>query len=729
MRFVPPLLVFAALLFFANSQFMSQAAEGHVRKPLPSQEEIAKLPADGGGEFNRLVFSQSPYLLQHARNPVDWWPWCEEAFELARKEDKMVFLSVGYTTCHWCHVMEHESFEDEEVAALINEHCIAVKVDREERPDIDEVYMQITQGITGGGGWPMNVMLTPDKHAFFAGTYFPKESKPGRPGIKKVIIELQKAWVERREEVETTALNISEQLGEMVGGAPGNDLDPSVFHTAFEGFSSRYEEKRGGFAIRPKFPVPPNLMFLMRFANRSGNPHALEMVEKTLTEMRWGGIYDHIGYGIHRYSTDPDWLVPHFEKMLYDQALVSIAYLEAYQLTGKEKYARAAREILEYVERDMTDASGGFFSAEDADSEGEEGKFYVWKNSEVIDVLGEEDGEFFIETFRFAEDGNFLDEVTQQKTGTNIPHLREELLDENRERVGELRKKLFAARAERVHPQKDDKILTDWNGLMIAAYATAARVLGEDRYEGVAKRAAGFVLENLTTKDGRLLKRYRQGEAGLMAYFEDYAFMIWGLLDLYETTFDIKYLQQAIVFQEMADEYFLDEKRGGYFTVADDAEQLIVRAKKLYGGAIPSGNSVSISNLSRLYRMTGRPEFATDADELIRAFSAEIDQNPMVYPLALCGLDFHLEPGFEIVVSAKTRKDAEVMISAIQKDYRPNQVIVVRTDENADLLAELAPFTTTQTAVDGKATAYVCRSFACKVPTTEIAVMLESLSE
>lgn len=708
---------------------MLNAADGHTRKPLPPKEEIDALPPDGGEEFNRLVFSQSPYLLQHARNPVDWWPWGEEAFEQARKENKMIFLSIGYTTCHWCHVMEHESFEDEEVAALINANCIAVKVDREERPDIDEVYMQITQAITGGGGWPMTVMLTPDKHAFFAGTYFPKESIAGRPGIKKVVNELAKAWSERRDEVESTALNISVQMGQMLGGSPGADLDSSVFQTAFTQFVSRYDEKKGGFAMRPKFPVPPNLMFLMRFSQRAENEEALEMVEKTLTEMRRGGIYDHVGFGIHRYSTDREWLVPHFEKMLYDQALVATAFVEAFELTGKERYARTAREILEYVERDMTDEAGGFFSAEDADSEGEEGKFNVWTTEEVIDVLGKDDADFFIETFHLEDEGNFIDEAARKKTGSNIPHLREELLDEAQARFDLLRVKLFERREERVHPQKDDKILTDWNGLMISAYAKAAQALGEEKYAVIATKATDFVLEKLRSDDGRLLKRYRRGESGLAAHLEDYAFMIGGLIDLYETTFEVRYLEQAITFQGMLDEHFWDDEAGGYFTVADDGEQLIVRAKKLYGGAIPSGNAVSIGNLARLYRMTGQPAFGTRADELIRAFSGEIAQNSMVYPVVMTWLDFYLEPGHEVVISAPTLEMAEPMIKALRKGFRPGQVVLVRTDENADALTRIAAFTETQSPLEGEATAYVCRSFACKLPTTDIDAMIESLSE
>lgn len=709
---------------------MISAEEGRARKPLPTPEEVAGLPADGGEKFNRLVFEKSPYLLQHARNPIAWWPWSEEAFAEAKRLDKPVFLSVGYATCHWCHVMERESFEDEEVAALINERFIAIKVDREERPDIDDVYMQVTQAMTGSGGWPMTVMMTPDKHPFFAGTYFPKESLAGRPGIKLLITEMHKAWVEKRDEVESTATAISEQLVNMTAGSPGGDLEVAIFDTAYEQFASQYDPKMGGFAMRPKFPVPPNLNFLMRYHLRSGKPEALEMVEKTLTEMRRGGIYDQVGFGMHRYSTDREWLVPHFEKMLYDQGLVAVAYLEAYQITGKEFYARTAREILAYVDRDMKSVTGGFYSAEDADSEEVEGKFYVWTNAEIREVLGEEDGDFYIETFHFTEEGNFLEEATQVRTGANIPHLKEELLDEARERVEGLRVKLYEAREKRVHPFKDDKILTDWNGLMISAYAKAAKILGDEAYAATAAKAADFVLTELRDEDGRLLKRYRQGESGLTAHIEDYAFMIRGLLDLYETNFEVRYLAEAIALQAIADEFFLDPEKGGYFTVAEDAEQLIVRAKKLYGGAIPSGNAVSISNLSRLYRMTGNPAYAKRNDELIRAFSGEIGQQPMVYPVALCGLDFTFGPAHEIVISGeKDSEDTRAMIDALRKEFRPNQVILLRTPENAEALAKIAPYTETQLSINGKATAYVCRNFACKVPTNEVATMLESIGE
>lgn len=723
-------LTVAFLLLISFPLFTMPTAQGKTRMPLPSPEEIAKLPADGGDEFNRLVFEKSPYLLQHARNPIDWWPWGEAAFAEAKKRGKPVFLSIGYTTCHWCHVMEHESFEDPEVAAIINERYIAIKVDREERPDIDEVYMKVTEAMTGSGGWPMTVMLTPDKHPFFAGTYFPRDSIAGRPGIRLIATELHKAWIEKRDEVESTALGISGELATLMGGSPGGPLDPSILEKARAQLGERYDKEWGGFAMRPKFPVTPNLRFLLRHHLRTGDTASLAMAEKTLSEIRRGGIYDHIGHGIHRYATDREWLVPHFEKMLYDQALYVIACLEAYQVTGNEAHARNAREVLSYVTRDMTSATGGFYSAEDADSEGEEGKFYTWSNAEALEVLGPDDGGLFLKTYRFQEEGNFLDEKTHAKNGLNIPHLRAELSDEDRARLEPLRRKLWQRREARVHPQKDDKILTDWNGLMISAYARAAQVLGDEADAAIAMKGADFVLSKLATEDGRLLKRYREGEAGLTAHLEDYAFLIRGLLDLYEASFEVRYLERAVNLQRSLDDHFWDEEKGGYFTVAKDGEALIVRAKKLYGGAIPSGNAVSIGNLARLHRMTGNPHHATRIEALIRAFSGEITGQPAVYPETLCGLDFVFGPTREIVISGqKDAADTKAMIAALRRGFRPNQVILLRTPENAASLASIAPYTETQTSLDGKATAYVCRDFSCKAPTTVVAEMIASVEE
>lgn len=717
----PPMMRITPLLLVLGATVTSFSAP--VRLPPPSAPEIAALPADGGPEFNRLVFEKSPYLLQHARNPVDWWPWGPEAFARAKAEDKPIFLSVGYTTCHWCHVMEHESFEDAEVAALINERFIAIKVDREERPDIDEIYMQVTQAMTGRGGWPMTVMMTPDQHPFFAGTYFPKESSPGRPGIKLILTELHKAWVERREEVVTAADTNTGLLRESMAGAPGETPTEALFDDAFEAFVRLYDVTHGGFGSGQKFPVAPNLQFLLRHHQRTGTKAALEMVETSLTAMRQGGIYDHVGHGIHRYAVDAEWLVPHFEKMLYDQALAVQAYTEAWQVTGEEKYARTAREILDYVESRLTDPAGGFYSAEDADSEGVEGKFYLWTDQEVKEVLGEEDGAFWCKTYGIEKGGNFLDEATREKTGTNIPHLTAELDDDTRTRLEPLRIKLNNHRESRVHPQTDDKILTDWNGLMISACARAAQAFGDPAHEKMAHRAGDFVLDHLV-KDGRLLKRYREGEAGLTGHLEDYAFMIAALLDLYETTFELRYFEQAIAFQKILDDHFWDPAQGGYFTIADDSEELIVRAKRLYGGAIPSSNAVSFTNLVRLHRMTGETAHATRSMDLLKAFAGEVKDNPISVPTLLCGLDFHFGPSFEIVISDG---EADEFLTALRRPFLPNKTILRRTDSNAATLATLSPFTETQVGLEGKATVYVCQNFSCQAPTTSVSQMLKSL--
>ncbi len=720
-----PVGAFAAV--FVLAPIMSDSSEGSARPPLPSAEEIAKLPPDGGPEFNRLIFEKSPYLLQHARNPVDWRPWGEEAFAEARRLDKPVLLSVGYTTCHWCHVMEHESFEDAEVAELVNERFVAIKVDREERPDIDEVYMKVTEAISGGAGWPMTVMMTPEKLPFFAGTYFPKESLAGRPGFKMVVVELHKAWMERRDEVVSTAEGISRELGQIMGGTPGGALDAGILDAARAEFGGRYDPERGGFSMRPKFPVPTNLSFLLRHHRRSGDAESLAMVRKTLGEIRRGGVYDQVGFGIHRYSTDREWLLPHFEKMLYDQALYVIACVEAWQATGEEAHARNAREAIVYVMRDLRSPEGAFYSAEDADSEGEEGKFYTWTEAEVLEVLGPEEGSWFVETFGFAEGGNFVDEATRKKNGTNIPHLSgggggaADLDEAERARLEPLREKLFERREGRVRPQRDDKVLTDWNGLMISALARAAQAFGDAEYAAAARTAADFVLGALATEEGRLLKRYREGEAGLTAHLEDYAFMVRALLDLYETDHDLRWFARALELQQVLDDRFWDAEEGGYFTVADDAEQLIVRAKKIYGGAIPSGNAFSVGNLARLHRMTGDPAHASRAEALVQAFAGEIAAQPSAYPDTLCGLDFLFGPTREVVVCGEAgAEDTEAMLALLRRGFQPNQVVLLRTAENAAELARLAPFTENQRPLEGKATAYVCRDFSCLAPTADM---------
>jgi uncharacterized protein YyaL (SSP411 family) len=709
---------------------------------LPTAEEIAALPPDGGEGFNRLVFEHSPYLLQHARNPVDWFPWGDEAFAKAAAEGKPVLLSVGYTTCHWCHVMEHESFEDEEVAKMVNDWFVPVKVDREERPDIDEVYMTVTQAMTGSGGWPMTVVMTADKKPFFAGTYFPKDDRPGRPGFKTVLNRLHEMWVADRERVVSVAENIDTELQSMMVGAPGEALGEKDLARAADELKARFDKVHAGFGSAPKFPTPPVLSFLLRAHARTGDPVLLEMVEKTLRAMRLGGVYDQFGFGTHRYSTDAEWLVPHFEKMLYDQALLAIACTEAYQATGKDEFASTAREIFTYVLRDMTSPEGGFYSAEDADSEGEEGVFYVWTPEEVASVLGEEDGTLVNQLYGIVAGGNWTDEATGEKPGTNIPHLSKPLAESAAEmgippgalaaRVEAARAKLFAHRDRRPHPQKDDKVLTDWNGLMIAALAKAGQALGEPAYTAAAERAAGFILRELKGPDGRLLKRWRNGAAGLTAHLEDYAFLAWGLIDLYEATFNVDYLREALALNDAMLEHFWDEAGGGgFFMTADDSEQLLVRAKKSYGGAIPSGNAVAALNLLRLSRLTGNTGYEDRYAELLRAFSGDITRSPSAFPQFLIAIDFAAGPSKEIVVAGKAGgDDVARMLAAIRRPFLPNKVVVFRPDTDAGAtppVSELAPYTREQKSLDGKATAYVCENFTCQLPTTDVRKVMTML--
>ncbi len=716
-----PLCGLTLAIFTAISSI--QAAQ---RAPLPAPDVIAKLPADGGEEFNRLVFEHSPYLLQHARNPVDWYPWGEVAFAKAEKEGKSVLLSVGYTTCHWCHVMEHESFEDEEVAKLINENFIAVKVDREERPDIDEVYMTVTRAMTGSGGWPMTVVMTPDKRPFFAGTYYPKNDRAGRPGFTTILTQLLKIWKDDPEKIEEVASNVTTGLAEMTGSKPGGALPEDIVAQAAAKLSERYDEALGGFGRAPKFPTPPVLSLLLRQHARTGDPATLAMVEKTLTGMRLGGIYDQIGFGLHRYSTDREWLVPHFEKMLYDQALLSIALLETHQVTQKTAYSDTAREIFTYVLRDMQSPEGGFFSAEDADSEGEEGTFYLWSHAEILKVLGDDDGKWFAKIFQILPDGNFRDEATGKMPGTNIPHLKEVLDGKTAARIATLREALFSYREKRIHPQKDDKILTDWNGLMIAAFAQGYTVLGDEAYLTAAKSAADFALTSLRRPDGRLLKRARNGQAGLTAHLQDYAFLTWGLIDLYQASFEPKYLKAALELTDSMLAHFWDEKEGGLFMTADDSEKLLVRAKKLYGGAIPSGNAVAASNLLKLARLTGRIEFEERYDRLIKAFSGEIVRRPSAFPQLLLAADFANGPSKEIVIAGTPgAPDTVAMLAALRKPFIPNKVILFRPDDSPEKIIALAPYAKEQKSLEGKAAVYVCESFTCKLPTSDPQEMLK----
>ena len=690
-------------------------------------------------EANRLIHEKSPYLLQHAYNPVDWHPWGDAAFEKARSEDKPIFLSIGYSTCHWCHVMERESFEDPEVARLMNDTFVSIKVDREERPDIDHVYMSVCQMMTGSGGWPLNIIMSPDKKPFFAGTYFPKESRHGRMGMVDLSRRIKELWTGKRDEVMQSAGKIMLAIRQVPDESPGDAPGADVSETAFKQLAERYDRDKGGFSAAPKFPTPHNMMFLLRYWKRTGEAKALEMVEKTLQAMRMGGIYDHIGFGFHRYSTDANWLVPHFEKMLYDQTLIAMAYIEAYQATGKTEYEQTAREIFAYVLRDMTAPNGGFYSAEDADSEGEEGKFYVWKLEEIERLLDREASELVTRVYNFWPAGNFHEEATGHLTGNNIPHLKEPLgaiasrmgmsSEDLEGRLEKVRQNLFAAREMRVHPHKDDKILTDWNGLMIVALAKAAQALNHSEYSDAARKAADFILSNMRAPDGRLLHRFRDGEAALSAHVDDYAFFIWGLVELYEATFDVRYLRAALDLNKDFLERFWDRNAGGFYFTAEDSEELLLRKKEIYDGATPSGNSVAALNLMRLARITADTALERNAEQIGRTFSGNIRQFPSAYTQMLLATEFAVGPSREVVIAGKPgARDTEEMLRELGRLFLPNKVVILRpSDEAAAQIEAIAEYTKHQQGIDSKATAYVCRNYNCELPTTDPKKMVELL--
>lgn len=699
-------------------------------------------PSRSSCQPNRLCKEKSPYLLQHACNPVDWYPWGEEAFEAARREDKPIFLSVGYSTCHWCHVMAHESFEDPNVARLLNQSFICIKVDREERPDIDQIYMAAAIAVSGRGGWPLTVMMTPDKKPFFAATYIPKKGHMGLTGLMELIAQVKEMWDNDRESLLSSANIIVDHLkGRQSGkGADGqkeshkdtlsgSPFDSSLLSWGYSALSSIYDPENGGFGTAPKFPTPHHILFLLRCWKRTKNILPLEMAKTTLQGMRMGGIYDHVGFGFHRYSTDPEWFVPHFEKMLYDQALLAMAYAEAYQATGEEEYARTVREILEYILRNMTSPEGGFYSAEDADSEGEEGKFYTWTAVELKESLGEEDFRLLIRLFDVYESGNY-------EGGRNILRQRSSFSDaasvlkipeeELYHRSSDMISRLYLARERRVHPLKDDKILTDWNGLMIAALARAAGALQDPDLAMAASRAADFLLEVMRTPEGRLMHRYRQG-ADIQANLDDYAFLIWGLIELYEATFDVKYLKAAVHLNEIMDKHFWDGEAGGFFFTADDGEELLVRKKEYYDGALPSGNSIALLNLLRLLHLTGDTSLEEKAALLARSALPAVSAQPLGYTMLLCALDYALGPTYEVALAGSLEDvGLKEMLAAIRSRFLPNKAVVLVSGSD---IVMVAPFTRDLVPVKGKAVAYVCSDHVCQLPATSAAELMALLEK
>ena len=605
---------------------------------------------------NRLISEKSPYLLQHAYNPVDWHPWGKEAFDRAKSENKPIFLSIGYSTCHWCHVMERESFEDEQVAALMNETFVSIKVDREERPDIDHVYMAACQLMAGHGGWPLTIMMTPDKQPFFAGTYFPRKAGFGRIGMVDLIPRLKQMWDTDRSKLILLSDEVTSRL-RREDAAESEEPAEAVLHHAFEQLKQLFDRDNGGFSEAPKFPAPHMLLFLLHYAKRTENPEAMRMVTKTLDAMRDGGIYDHVGFGFHRYSTDAQWLVPHFEKMLYDQAMLCMAYTEGFQATGNVAYRKTAEDILMYILRDMTSPGGGFYSAEDADSEGEEGKFYVWTHGEIIRALNPEDADLICALFNIQKEGNFVEQIAGKTDGTNILHRNNQLHTAAKEinltdkdildHTEKALEQLFAVRANRIHPNKDDKILTDWNGLMITAFARAARHFQKPEYADAAAKAADFILSLLRSQDGRLLHRYRDGDASLPAHADDYAFFIAGLIELHLATHEPRYLEEALALNSIFIQHFWDTVQGGFFFIADDSEQLLVRRKELYDGAIPSGNSMALFNLLRLASITEDQDIEERAAKTARSFYNAVKQAPTAYTYFLAALDLRFDSPVE----------------------------------------------------------------------------------
>jgi uncharacterized protein YyaL (SSP411 family) len=810
-------------------------------RALPSAEELAKLPPDGRPDYNRLVFEKSPYLLQHATNPVDWFPWCDAAFEKARAESKPIFLSIGYSTCHWCHVMEHESFEDAEVAALLNKEYVAIKVDREERPDVDAIYMQVTQAITGSGGWPMTIVMTPDKRPFFAGTYFPKHGVHGTAGLMEILAYLADAWKTKHDTVVHEADKVVDAIRALAAVEGGGEIDQGLMDRAYDELAGSFDAQEGGFGDAPKFPIAHQLRFLLRYAARSngarsspptahasGNAnspksapenaelaphdksaptpstaddaknrsdssaspssaasstsssapqsstpspansnapgsraaHALEMVERTLQAIARGGIRDHVGFGFHRYSTDREWLVPHFEKMLYDQALLSTAYVEAYELTRKNEYRDVARQTLDYVLRDMTSPDGGFYSAEDADSAGQEGLFYTWTPSELGAVLGDADAKLFGDTFGVPIDASASMIEGAPRHVLHLVASWPELAAKHgmsepdfRARIEPLRKKLFDAREKRVHPAKDEKIITGWNGLMIAALAHAGRAFDEPRYTAAARKAAEFVLARLRDANGRLAKRYARGSVGAPATADDYAYLLCGLVELYETDFDAAWIANALSLAAAFDGSFWDEEKGGYFLASKASEALIARTKDVDDGALPSSNSIAALALIELARITADHAFELRADAIFKAFAKTIAKRPSAYAQMMIALDFASASSLEIVIVSHgagsprgpgTPRDsdgsgASAMLAALRSRFLPNAIVVARSLDRESASAtpavhrapfdivQFAPYVESMSCLDDKPTAYVCRGFACGAPTNDVETMMKSV--
>ena len=670
---------------------------------------------------NRLAGETSPYLLQHAHNPVDWYPWGPGALARARAEDKPIFLSIGYSACHWCHVMEHESFEDPEIATLMNKYFVNIKVDREERPDLDQIYMAAVQAFNNGqGGWPMSVFLTPDLKPFYGGTYYPPTDSRGMPGFPRVLRELHRGWVERRGDVDQIAGRMTEHLRETGEALPSDGpLNTALLDQATRALGRAFDPTHGGFGPAPKFPHPMDLKVLLRQHARTGDAHALHMVRHTLDKMARGGIYDHLGGGFARYSTDARWLFPHFEKMLYDNALLASVYLEAYQATRDPAFARVARETMDYVLGRMTDPEGGFYSTEDADSEGVEGKYYVWTLAEITEVLGPDRARTFAYVHDVTETGNWEHKniLNLPKTLAQASKLLGRPEDELRAELDEDRARLLAVRDRRVPPGKDTKVLTSWNGLMIAALAEGGRVLKDARYLEAARRAAAFVLDRMRAGDGRLLHTYKDGQAKLNAYLDDYADLIDGLTRLYETTGEPRWMTSALELAGVMIAEFEDAEHGGFFYTGESHEALIARQRDFLDNATPSGNAMAATALLRLGALTGRDDLAEAGRKTLEAVQVVMERAPMAAGQSLVALDFLLAAPRELAIIAGGDPDEyRAAIEAVYSRFLPHKVVAPATAEQASALAATVPLLADRPARDGRTTTYICERFACREP-------------
>jgi uncharacterized protein YyaL (SSP411 family) len=669
----------------------------------------SSLPPDGGTEFNRLIFSRSPYLLQHAENPVDWYPWGNEAFAKAAREDRPVFLSIGYATCHWCHVMERESFVDPEVAEILNRHFVAIKVDREERPDVDDQYMAAAQILQGGGGWPLNLFLTPERKPFYVTTYVPKYPRPGTTGFMELLEKIADVWKTQRDVVESSCESVIKDLSEGADPTPAPIPGSEILEGAFSQVNMIYDQTWGGFGTSPKFPRPIFISFLLRFWNRMKNPQALEMVVHSLRMMRGGGIYDQLGFGFHRYSVDRKWLVPHFEKMLYDQGMLAMAYIEAFQATGDVYFKNVAEEIFTYVRDEMTSPEGGFYSARDADTEGEEGKFYTWTTGEVKKVLGENEATKVLRLFGATEEGNF--------EGENIFHLQvpetEFSLGEGvppeifRDNLQTWRSRLLSARDERVKPLRDEKILTSWNGLMIAALARGFAVTGELKYLELADRAVKFIKEKLIEGSGRLLRSHYLGVSEVPAFLEDYAFFVLGLTELYEATMERQYLRDAVHYARETLRLFADEEVFGLFDTGEDAENVLVRKKSFLDGVIPSGNSVAAMNLLKIGRITGKKSLVREGEGILRSLMGNAMSQPAGCLYSVIAVDYLHGPYVDVtLVGNREDPDLRELRATIALRFIPHLVIHFREEGEEEGYKTL----------EGRPAAYVCHDGICRPP-------------